>query len=235
MIISHRHKFIFLKTSKTAGTSVEIALSKHCGPQDVITRISANDEELRQSFGHPGPQNYRVAPWKWLAADMMEKHKGIRRKAKKHHGYYNHIGADEVRLLAGKRVFSSYFKFCFVRNPWDRIASQYYYSQRNEDEPQSFEEFLQAGEPKKLRRTGWDLYTIGGEPAVDRVCKYENLEDELEAVRRELGIDEPLELPKTKSSHRPDKKSYEELFGGESPGWIYDLFKEEIELFGYEF
>ncbi len=31
MIISHRHSFVFVKTTKTAGTSVEIALSKHCG------------------------------------------------------------------------------------------------------------------------------------------------------------------------------------------------------------
>ncbi|MEL6382956.1 MAG: chondroitin 4-O-sulfotransferase, partial [Cyanobacteria bacterium J06626_18] len=32
MIISHEYKFIFLKTRKTAGTSIEIALSKFCGP-----------------------------------------------------------------------------------------------------------------------------------------------------------------------------------------------------------
>jgi hypothetical protein len=37
MIISHKHKFIFFKTKKTAGTSIEIALSKYRGPDDVIT------------------------------------------------------------------------------------------------------------------------------------------------------------------------------------------------------
>ena len=37
MIVSHKHKFIFIKTKKTAGTAIEAALSELCGPQDVIT------------------------------------------------------------------------------------------------------------------------------------------------------------------------------------------------------
>ncbi|MEM7193183.1 MAG: hypothetical protein AAF405_10065, partial [Pseudomonadota bacterium] len=47
MIISHKHKFIFLKTKKTAGTSVELALSQICGESDVITPLAAADEALR--------------------------------------------------------------------------------------------------------------------------------------------------------------------------------------------
>jgi len=39
MIISHKHKFIFVKTVKTAGTSIEIFLSQHCGSLDIITPI----------------------------------------------------------------------------------------------------------------------------------------------------------------------------------------------------
>jgi hypothetical protein len=33
MILSHEHKFIFIKTNKTAGPSIEITLSKHCEPE----------------------------------------------------------------------------------------------------------------------------------------------------------------------------------------------------------
>lgn len=39
MIISHKHKFIFIKTYKTAGTSLESYLSEFCGETDVLTPI----------------------------------------------------------------------------------------------------------------------------------------------------------------------------------------------------
>lgn len=39
MIISHEHRFIFVKTRKTAGTSIEVFLSKYCGQLDIVTPI----------------------------------------------------------------------------------------------------------------------------------------------------------------------------------------------------
>ena len=39
MIISHRYRFIFIKTLKTAGTSIEVYLSEHCGPDDIFTPV----------------------------------------------------------------------------------------------------------------------------------------------------------------------------------------------------
>jgi hypothetical protein len=61
MIISHEHKFIFLKTKKTAGTSIELAVSQLCGPDDVITPLAMADEVLR--LGGRRAQNWQLHDW----------------------------------------------------------------------------------------------------------------------------------------------------------------------------
>jgi hypothetical protein len=57
MIVSHEHKFIFIKTKKTAGTAIEAALSELCGPSDMITPYREESERDRKGRG---PQNYRI-------------------------------------------------------------------------------------------------------------------------------------------------------------------------------
>ena len=57
MIISHEHKFIFVKTEKTAGTSMEVYLSTHCGPLDVVTPIIPHVEP-HISRNHEGYYNH---------------------------------------------------------------------------------------------------------------------------------------------------------------------------------
>jgi len=56
MIILHIHKFIFIKTRKTAGTSIEIFLSQFCGKDDILTPIGEG-ESLRKEQNIV-PQNY---------------------------------------------------------------------------------------------------------------------------------------------------------------------------------
>jgi len=64
LIINEKLKIIFVKTKKTAGTSFEIALSKFCGEEDIITPLTSKDEKLRRSLDFRCAQNYKEYIWK---------------------------------------------------------------------------------------------------------------------------------------------------------------------------
>jgi hypothetical protein len=74
MIINHQYRFISIKVQKTAGASVEIALSQFCGPTDVITPPHKKDEVLRESLSFRGPQNYYlpIGRYESLEDDLLE-------------------------------------------------------------------------------------------------------------------------------------------------------------------
>lgn len=59
MIVLKLKKMIFLKAMKTAGTSFEIALSRHASESDIITPIKSADELIRSNLGFPGPMNFK--------------------------------------------------------------------------------------------------------------------------------------------------------------------------------
>jgi hypothetical protein len=52
---------MFIRTVKVGGTSVELALSRHCGPRDIITPIHRRDELLREPCA-ARPQNFSSDP-----------------------------------------------------------------------------------------------------------------------------------------------------------------------------
>jgi len=197
VILSHARRFIFLKTSKTAGTSIEIALSQLCGERDVITPISPEDEKIRQRLGFRGPQNYLAPLADYGPRDLGRLLVG-RRKAR----FYNHMSAREILQHVGRDVWDSYYKFCFERNPWDRVISYYYWRYRSEPRP-DLAAFVASEIPARLRLSGFALYTLDGEIAVDRVCRYEDLAGELARIRARLGVAQELTLPRAKSSLRP--------------------------------
>ncbi|MBK7644986.1 MAG: hypothetical protein IPJ19_18400 [Planctomycetes bacterium] len=211
MILSHEHEFIFVKTHKTAGTSVEIALSAVCGPDDVITPVAPEDEEQRSALGFRGPQNTHVD--------------GVLR-------YYNHMSARTIRSLVGEDVWKRYYKFCFERNPWDKVISSYYWEFQSEPRP-TLAEFLRSN--KARAASSFQLYSHEGAVLVDRVCLYEDMARELEALRQRLELPQLPELPRAKSRFRADRRHYSEVLGPEEQEAVAQLFAREIALLHYRF
>jgi hypothetical protein len=234
MIVSHMHQFIFIKTRKTAGTSVEIILSRDCGPYDIITPIQKIDEDKRSKLGHIGPQNYKIRKFKFL--NILRKSLGFKLGLKLLE-HYNHSPAKIIRKRINNHDFDNYFKFCIVRNPWDRIVSEYYWllngpGKGRWPEGKTFSEFIQESNAALLSDS--HIYMIDGKPAVDRFIKFENLDIELNKCLKDLGITN-IELPHAKSGTRKTKAHYSLLYDETSLNKVNEICAWEIDHFGYTF
>lgn len=215
MIICHSHKFIFLKTRKTAGTSTEIALSKFCNLGDVITPIHPPDENLRKKLGYIGANNYEY----------------LDPKTQKKKAFHAHVKAQRVKKIINPKIWNNYYKFCFERNPFDKVIS-YYYWQFKQNEI-SLRDYVMSEELKKL--SDFDKYTINGRCVVDYIGQYENLVGDLNNICEQLNLPEIADLPKAKSGIRKDYREYKTVFSEEEIKRIAKVFSREIELLEYQF
>ncbi len=228
MIVSSKLGCAFVKTRKTAGTSIEIALSAFCGPDDIITPISADDEQLRREFGGRGPQNLRpVSPMHYDARQWAT---AIRRRSRL--TYRNHLSADAARRWLGRSRWDQMFTFAVDRNPWDRVLSLHAWRTRDDATPPSIDEFIRVTPAERL--SNYHLYADRGGPIVDRVLAFEQLDEQLDDVRRQLGLPAPFELPRAKSGHRERRSVGRSDLSERSVERIQRVCAAEIELLGYE-
>ena len=210
MIISHKHKYIFVKTSKVAGTSAEIffeqmSFSKR-QPQHGQSEI-INEEGI---VGHRGKMGYLEKPPTWL----------------------NHCGLKKIKeLLNNDDLFNEYFKFSITRNPWDRMVSAYYHFSSET----SFKEYVIDEFNKKFVQ----IFDFFGEYIDDvHFIRYENLQEDVEYVCKKLGLDFDMNNFGTyKSEHREHSKNkhYTEYYDDETREIVAKKHKEDIEYFGYKF
>jgi hypothetical protein len=229
MIISHEHKFIFIKTQKCAGTSIELALSQICGPDDVITGVPKEDEKLR--IGR-GPQNFEIPAARRPLGWQLRQLTGRKRAAGT--VFFAHMGAKAVRNAMDPALFDAYKKITVVRNPWDREVSLYHWAMRKKSKPVPFDDFVKRWNWRPERKT-FDLYSIDGTIVAAAVLRYENLQDDFIAFVRTLGVEQIPEMPCAKGQYRPKaSRNYKELYNDETKAIVQKRYRREIEAFGYE-
>lgn len=233
MIISYRHGFIFLKTQKTAGTSVEIALSSIAGPEDVLTPLPAEDESIRAQSGR-GAQNTEVPPeyrpwWAALAKALsIHQARGATR-------YYNHMPARSVRARMDPAKFDRFRKLTIVRNPWDREVSLYYWRYKKAEKLPPFEDFVRRRLILPERKT-FEIYSIDGQIVATDVIRYETLAADFKSFVTSLGVENAPELPNAKGAFRPKgTRDYRDMYNDATRDVIARRYRREIETFGYTF
>lgn len=232
MIICHKHKFIFIRTRKAASTSIELYLSRYCNENDVLTPIDNKDSERNyQPYNYSGLFN----PFPELIAGNGYLIKRTVMDLKRKRKFYHHIPAFVVRSRISDEIWKNYFKFSVERNPWDKTLSHYHYiNERQWAGSKTFAQYCEIG------NFCWNhpIYTDpkSGKVMVDRILKYENLMDELGQVLEMLDIPFAGSLGSfANSEYRRDRRSYREVFSPDQRDLIYNAFKKEIEIHGYEF
>lgn len=207
MLISYSKKFIFVHVFKTAGTSVTKALEPYCYK----------------------PQSLR--PRNWTTLLTTPRNHLLRRKMHKH------ASAKEIRQELGPIVYDAFFKFSFVRNPWDWLVSLYHYILENPANEGyvnttamgSFSAFVRSRTLATKTQTSF-LVDSHGALIVDFVGRFENLEQDFRSIneRLSLGVDLP-------HINRSQRNAYRDYYDDETRELTARIYAEDIERFGYTF
>lgn len=152
---------------------------------------------------------------------------------------HGHLSLRQVRPHLGEQAFSSYFKFAFVRNPFDRFISYCAFMTRGNGA------FLREPRPVmreilfRLRPMDHILFQPqhallvddDGRLLTDQVGRVEDMQASYDAVCARIGIPSSP-LGQVNSSQRGDYRQYydQPLIDG-----VTDLYRRDLELFDYRF
>ncbi|MBZ0172508.1 MAG: sulfotransferase family protein, partial [Phycisphaerales bacterium] len=138
--------------------------------------------------------------------------------------------------------FDAYFKFGFVRNPWDRVVSLFSRKERGRElGPAGWDEFVEWIEHASdtcvhpsVHRNQLDWFVDErGEVIADFIGRFENLSADFATICDRLGLPAPA-LPHEKKN-TAGRKHFSEYYTPAQQDLIAEKFKVDIEHFGYTF
>ena len=152
-----------------------------------------------------------------------------------------HYTQDEIQ---NEVDISGYFNFSFIRNPWERLASEFSWRRRNEEtrypilsDINDFNEFvcnLEQVFPKIMNKEYSQRNCSHFIPqnkfmtSVDFIGRYENFEKDLSYLGTKYGIEKTIPHV-NKSKNKP----WQEYYNDESVKIVSELYADDIKMFGY--
>ncbi|MCW8970056.1 MAG: GSCFA domain-containing protein [Rhodospirillales bacterium] len=221
-LVCHEKKYIYLKPFKTAGTTVEIFFEPDCLPPELREVAMTRDETISE-YGIVGYRGPRPNPLRRI---------------------WEHVTARQLRNYIGGDVWDDYFKFCTIRNPYDKIVS-YFWDITPPDQRAAFSEL--AFEDLRKAFNVWlkaenpilydgDRYRVDGNLCVDYFIRYESLIDGIKEVCDKVGTTFDIaNLGHYKSAERGKKAHYSEYYDEESRALVEEAYAWEFEHFDYGF
>lgn len=158
---------------------------------------------------------------------------------------FSHKSAREIIREIGERRWNQRFSFTIVRNPWDKVASHYFYRVKTNqtglrDHPISFLEWVRRAygdrDPRYYDKPNTFMPQVdwitdeAGSVRVDFIGRFESLQDDFHEICRRIGKE--VQLPHLKSSEKPD---YRRLYDTETMEIVERRFRTDLDLFGYRF
>lgn len=218
MIVSHKYRFIYLRTEKTGSTSLE----------NLLREVMSPDEDPHAIYSTPLSRSLPV-PTGWL-----------RKTWPQHFGLHYHSPASDVRKALGAEVFDSYFKFAVERNPWERQLSLYYHRQGRKEgtDLNRFNADMQSAlfttlHHVKLRN--WQVYSIDNQVVADKVIRFETLQDDVTQVFQQIGLPHDGQLPRRNVSSGGTRAHYSTYYTDQTRDLIGQWYANEIAHFGFQF
>lgn len=219
MLVSHRYRFILIKTRKTAGSSLEGLLQPLCVPDGFKVKHTA-DEIITE-------------------AGIV----GARARGISDSGYGAHMSAKAIRKAVGAQAFEAFIKIVPVRDPFDKVVSWYWHVMPRDTKERVAENFADA---RSLFRdwlrmrpelnTDEKFYSINKRPFDCFLVRYEHLSEDIESLSRKLGV--PLDLkslPQWKTATRLHRdRDTAEYYDKRTADIVRNKFAYDFDNFGYD-
>ena len=155
----------------------------------------------------------------------------------------------------GPELWESFYKFSFVRNPWDRLVSAFLYMSHGGNNPLDrqlsqrhlarFQGDFDAFVTQFIAGNGHlrlfhfypqarFLCDHAGSILVDRVGRYENLQADFSSICRDISLPE-IQLDTVNPTQHRQQRDYREFYSPETKQIVADKYQKDIDLFGYTF